>query len=580
MPHLRVTGRSREGGRTARPRAIKLEFPTMGIHMRTKPDFRSVSLAIIAALLLCTSAFAAGPAAPRSIPVPPPPLGWSSWNSFSNTIDSEIAMAQARAMASNGMKAAGYQYVNIDEGWWLGGRDADGNIVVDEKAWPAIAAGDKPGDMANIVRFIHGLGLKAGIYTDAGKDGCSMYPDVGWMYFNTGSEGHYEQDFLQFARWGFDYVKVDWCGGYRENLDPAVQYGEIARAITRAEKISGHRLHFSICEWGVQSPWTWAPHVGGSPADIWRTSGDIVAPIVAGGPHADRKAPYSDMLGNFDQGIHPEAQHTGFYNDLDMMVLGMPAFSDMQNRVHMSLWAISGAPLLVGADLAKLAPETLAMLTNKAVLAVDQDPLGLQAVKVAEPEKGIQVWSKIISGNGKRAVLLLNRTAAAADLKFTARDVGLSDQSPAGGTDLWSGKDLGSFTGSYSAHVPANDAVLLLIKGSDLPSTPYKPDAPSKTQASCRGCEVTFTHVGARSPWARVRIAYRNASNVPRYAELRVNGQDPTAIAFPPAGSGLGEISVLARFDRNGAANLLTFSASSDSAAADLTSLIDAINVE
>jgi hypothetical protein len=218
--------------------------------------------AILAPMIFCVSAIAAGQGTAHAVPVPPPPIGWSSWNSFSNTVDSQIIMAQARAMASNGMKLAGYQYINIDEGWWLGQRDADGNILVEEKAWPAIKEGEKAGDMGNIVRFIHGLGLKAGIYTDAGKDGCSLYPDVGWMYFNTGSEGHYEQDFLQFARWGFDYVKVDWCGGDRENLDPEVQYAEIARAIARAEKLTGHRLYLSLCEWGKQSPWTWAPHVG------------------------------------------------------------------------------------------------------------------------------------------------------------------------------------------------------------------------------------------------------------------------------------------------------------------------------
>lgn len=544
--------------------------------MHTKLYLCSASLATV--ILFSASAFAAGPAAPRSIPVPPPPMGWSSWNSFSNTIDSEITMAQARAMVSNGMKAAGYQYVNIDEGWWLGDRGADGNIVVDEKAWPAIAAGEKPGDMANIVRFIHSLGLKAGIYTDAGKDGCSLYPDVGWMYFNTGSEGHYEQDFLQFARWGFDYVKVDWCGGYKENLDPAVQYAEIARAIARAEKITGHRLYFSLCEWGVQSPWTWAPNVGGAPADIWRISGDIVAPIVAGGPHADRKAGYNEMLGNFDQGIHPEAQHTGFYNDPDMMVLGMPGFSDAQNRVHMSLWAISGAPLLVGADLAKLTPETLALLINKSVLAVDQDSLGLQAVKVAEPEKGLQIWSKILSGAGERAVLLLNRTAAGADIKVAATDLGLADQGTL--TDLWSGKDLGGFTGSYSGHVAANDVVLLRIKGTDLPAKSYKPETQAASAPSCRSCEVRFIHVAARSPWARIHIVYRNSSSAPRYAELRVNGQGPTAIAFPSTGAGAAEISVLARLDRSGAENVLTFSPRPDSTEPGLTPAIEAINVE
>ena len=143
----------------------------------------------------------------------------------------------------------------------------------------------------------------------------------------------------------------------------------------------------------------------------------------------------------------PKRNTPAYYNDPDMMVLGMPGFSDAQNRVHMSLWAISGAPLLVGADLAKLNPETLATLTNKDVLAVDQDALGLQAVKVAEPDKGVQIWSKQLSGTGTRAVLLLNRSSAPADVKVAWKDLGLSESSPATVKDLWSGKDLGSLTG-------------------------------------------------------------------------------------------------------------------------------------
>jgi hypothetical protein len=534
-----------------------------------------VSVALAATLLFAVE-LRAQAGVPRSIPVPPPPMGWSSWNSFSNTINAEIIMAQAKAMASNGMQKAGYQYINIDEGWWLGGRDAEGNFVIDEKAWPAIAPGEKPGDMANIVRFIHGLGLKAGIYTDAGKNGCSLYPDVGWMHFNVGSEGHYEQDFLQFARWGFDYVKVDWCGGDRENLDPAVQYAQIARAITRAEKITGHRLYFSLCEWGNQSPWTWAPHIGGAPADIWRTSGDIVDPVVASGPHADRKVSFPKMLDNFDKGIHPEAQHTGFYNDPDMMVIGMPGLSAAQNRVHMSLWAISGAPLLVGADLAKLSPETLAMLTNKEVLAVDQDALGLQAVKAAEPATGLEVWVKPLAKPGRRAVLLLNRTAAAQEITARWKDLGLED-AQAQITNLWTG-DQQAASGSYPVQVSSGDAVLLVVQGTELPSTPYKPERPAansgKAPLSCRDCDLTFSNIASRTPWARVRITYRNPGNVPRYAELRVNGQGPTAIAFPPTGPGPGSVSVMGLLDRTNA-NVLRFSASEDT-----PPLIDAIAVD
>src|SRR5579859_7444292 len=263
--------------------------------------FKLVTLSKGIAIALALVAGSAHLNAQKPAALPPPPIGWSSWNSFSNTVDSQVIVSQAEAMVSTGMKKAGYKYVNIDEGWWLGQRDEHGNIVVDAKAWPALAPGERAGDMANIVRYIHSLGLKAGIYTDAGRDGCgTFFPDIGPGYPGEGSEGHYEQDFLQFAKWGFDYVKVDWCGGNKENLDPAVQYAEIARAINRAEAITGHRLFYSLCEWGKQSPWSWAPNVGGAPADIWRTSGDIVAPIVANTKNASRRASFKKVLENFD----------------------------------------------------------------------------------------------------------------------------------------------------------------------------------------------------------------------------------------------------------------------------------------
>ena len=511
-------------------------------------------MAALAAMILSAGEAAAAADLARSIAAQPPPMGWSSWNSFSNTIDSQIVMEQAKAMVATGMQKAGYQYINIDEGWWLGKRDGDGDFVVDEKAWPALAAGEKPGDMANIVHFIHSLGLKAGIYTDAGRDGCSMFPDLGPKYFNTGSEGHYEQDFLQFAKWGFDYVKVDWCGGDKENLDPAVQYAEIARAIAKAQKATGHQLYLSLC-------------------------GDIVDPIVASGEHRDRKAGFDKMLANFDQGIHPEAQHTGFYNDPDMMVLGMPGFSDQQNRVHMSLWAMSGAPLLVGADLAKLSAETLATLTNAAVLAVDQDALGLQVVKVAEPAKGLQVWVKPLLDEGAKAVLLLNRTGAEAGVTASWKELGLAEDTSATVKDLWSGKDLGSFKGSYSAQVAAGDALLLVVKGKEAPLTTYRPEHEGQVEGKgmglCHGCELTFGHVTSPATWARIRISYKNPYNTTRYAALRVNGQVATRIAFPPTGAEPGSVSMMALLDRSGAANVLNFAAGHD-----LAPVIESITVE
>ena len=530
---------------------------------------RMAAWTLASSVLLCggfsPAASAAAESTPVLVPAPPPPMGWSSWNSFSNIVDAKIVMDQAHAMIATGMHRAGYRYVNIDEGWWLGQRDAQGNIIVDPHAWPAIAPGERAGDMSNIVRFIHGLGLKAGIYTDAGRDGCSMYPDLGPKYFHTGSEGHYDQDFLQFAKWGFDYVKVDWCGGDKENLDPAVQYGEIGQAIARAAAITGHRLYFSLCEWGKNSPWTWAPHVGGAPADIWRTSGDIVAPVVAGHEHADRKASFAKMLSNFDQGIHPEAEHTGYYNDPDMMVIGMPGLNDRQNRVHMALWAISGAPLLVGADLTKLSAATLATLTNPTVVAIDQDPAGLQAIKVSEPAPGLQVWSKALTEAGKRAVLLLNRSASDQVISVRWADLGLSGASPQV-VDAWTGKDLNSTGDSWHAKVPAGDAMLLLVTGREAPMTRYEP-AQAGEPVQPGGSIIRFESLQSHGAMARIRIDYSNPDAATRYALLHVNGFTGTWVAFPSTrGHDSAMIWIEANLDRRGTENALSFSSDGQAA--------------
>ncbi len=249
-----------------------------------------------------------------------------------------------------------------------------------------------------------------------------------------------------------------------------------------------------------------------------------------------------------------------------MMVIGMPGLTDAQNRVHMSLWAISGAPLLVGADLTKLTPETLATLTNPGVLAVDQDALGLQAVKAAEPANGLEVWVKFLAKSGSRAVLLLNRTSAAQEIRAEWKDLGLAEEASATITNLWTGEQQAR-TGSYAVQVPPGDAVLIVVQGTEMQSTAYQPDPASgnstNTPLMCRDCDLTFSKVASRAAWAQVRITYKNPGNSPRYAELRINGQGPTRIAFPPTGSGPGSISIMALFDLPDA-NVLRFSASED----------------
>jgi len=469
--------------------------------------------------------------------IPGAPMGWNSWNSFANLIDSKIAVEQAQALVDSGMKAAGYQYVVIDEGWWKGARDGAGNIVVDPRQWPALKPGQRAGDMSNLAQYIHSLGLKAGIYTDAGRSGCSFAgPDIGPKYPGTGSEGHYDQDFLQFAKWGFDYVKVDWCGGAAEKRIGAVQYAEVAHAIEKAEKATGHGIYFSICEWGSQKPWNWAPGVGGIVSDIWRTGGDIVAPVVEEAKdeaHLKRMATLKNVLTAFDAGIHPEAQHTGYYNDLDMMVIGMRGMRENWDRVHMGLWAVSSAPLMVGADLTRLPKSSLAMLTNPEVLAVHNDPAGVQAIKVAEPAPGLQVWAKPLAKPGERAVVLLNRTASPAAISVTWAELGLAS-APAQVRDLFAKRNAGRFDAVYTVTVPAQDLAMLTVSGQEKGAAFYS--AAGDTELIGGNKALSFRDVRSRKGATFVRVIYSSRARATVVGRLSVNAARSTGVAFPPTG--------------------------------------------
>ncbi|WP_233223625.1 ricin-type beta-trefoil lectin domain protein [Amycolatopsis sp. CA-128772] len=412
-------------------------------HASHRPLWRTV---IVLFGLVAASIGAVTPPGAAAAPITKPPMGWNSWNSFAGAIDHTAIEQQADAMVSSGMKDAGYEYVNIDDGWWTGSRDSGGNITVDTTKWP--------GGMSAITAYIHSKGLRAGIYTDAGRNGCGYYYPTGHpAYPGSGAEGHYDQDFLQFSRWGFDYVKVDWCGGNAERLDARASYTAISDSIARATAQTGRPMTFSVCEWGGNQPWNWAPGI----ADLWRTSGDII--------YWGEKPSMSRVLANFDAAQHPGAQSPGHYNDPDMLVAGLSGFSDAQNRTHLSLWAISGAPLIAGNKLSDMSAATRAALTNREMIAVDQDALGRQGTKAAEDATGLQVYSKVLTGTGRRAVVLLNRTGAAATI--TARWASLGLTGAAAVRDVWAGADRGSFTGSYAASVPAGEAVLLTVTGSD-----------------------------------------------------------------------------------------------------------------
>ncbi|MBK6013888.1 ricin-type beta-trefoil lectin domain protein [Streptomyces sp. MBT53] len=469
----------------------------------------------------------------RQIAVPTAPMGWASWNSFASKIDYSVIKAQVDAFVASGLPAAGYNYVNIDEGWWQGTRDSAGNITVDTSEWP--------GGMSAIAAYIHSKGLKAGIYTDAGANGCGYYYPTGRpAAANTGSEGHYAQDMLQFSQWGFDFVKVDWCGGDAEGLDAATTYKSISTAVATAAATTGRPLTLSICNWGYQNTWNWATGL----APMWRTSTDI---YYYGGT-----ASQASVLSNFDQTLHPAAQHTGYYNDPDMLTVGMTGLTAAQNRTHMALWAISGAPLLAGNDLTTMTSETAAILKNSDVVAVDQDARGLQGVKVAEDTTGLQVYGKVLSGTGNRAVVLLNRTSSAQNITVRWSDLGLTGAS-ATVRDLWAQSNLGSYSTSYTASVPAGGSVMLKVSGgTEAASTNYTATSTGK-----------YTSVSAASTGLDVvDIPYTNTGSSAVTGTLQVNSQTATTVSFPPTGSSQGTVSVQVDLSK-GSANSLTFTGSS-----------------
>ncbi|MEV6643031.1 ricin-type beta-trefoil lectin domain protein [Amycolatopsis sp. NPDC051371] len=468
-------------------------------------------------LLLTGTLLGTGTASAAESPVSPPAMGWASWNSFAAKIDYNVIKTQADALVSSGLKDAGYSYVNIDEGWWQGTRDGAGNITVDNAEWP--------GGMKAIADYLHGKGLKAGIYTDAGRDGCGYYFPTGRPAApGSGSEGHYLQDMLQFQRWGFDFVKVDWCGGDAEGLDPASTYRAISDANRAATAQTGRTLTLSICDWGKKNPWNW----GAGMAPMWRTSTDII--------YYGQTATLPQALTNFDQAQHPVSQHTGYVNDPDMLTVGMPGLTAAQGRTEMGMWAVSGAPLLAGNNLATMSAETASILKNREVIAVDQDSRGLQGVKVAEDVAGLQVYGKVLSGSGKRAVLLLNRTSSAATMTARWADLGLTP-TEAKVRNLWTAGDKGNYANGYSVSVPANDSVLLTVQGTDAASTHG-----TTFSAAATGLAVaTFTY----------------SATTTQTPPLAVNGQQPTVLKFPATGGAAKAVSAVVSLGKG--TNTLTF---------------------
>lgn len=383
----------------------------------------SLKPAIISSAILFLFLACASPAARAQELAATPPMGWNSWNHYACKVSDAIVREQARAMASNGMKAAGYEYVNIDD-CWQGKRDAKGIIHPNDRFPDMKALGD----------YIHSLGLKFGIYSSPGPKTCAKYE---------GSYRHEKQDAETYASWGVDYLKYDWCSArsvYKPSEMPAA-YKKMHEALVA----TGRPIVYSLCQYGMDRVWRWGPSVGGN---LWRTTDDI-------------EDNYTRMafIGFGQEGLAKFAG-PGHWNDPDMLEVGNGHMSEDEYRTHMSLWCILAAPLISGNDLTSMSQETLATLTNPEVVAVDQDPAGTQGYRVSQ-EGPLQVWVKPLA-DGSKAVGLFNAGESPMPVTVRFRDVGLGGQVSV--RDLWERQDVGNFSGSYTAKVPRHGVMMVKVK--------------------------------------------------------------------------------------------------------------------
>ncbi|MFH8632051.1 NPCBM/NEW2 domain-containing protein [Streptomyces lydicus] len=371
-----------------------------------------------------TSRTAAAPRLPDGL-AKTPPMGFNNWNSTHcrAEFNEEMVKGIADLFLAKGLKDAGYQYVNLDDCWALPTRDGNGKLVPDPRRFPH--------GIKAVADYVHAKGLKFGIYTSAGTKTCNSAGFPGGL-------GHERSDAQQFADWGVDYLKYDNCNN--QGVDAKQRY----RTMRDALKATGRPIVYSICEWGENKPWEWASDVG----HLWRTTGDI-------------SDSWSSMLGIAKQNL-PLAPYAGpgHWNDPDMLEVGNGGMTDTEYRSHFSLWAMMSAPLLIGSDLRKATPETFEILSNKDVIAVDQDALGKQAT-VLKSDSGRWTLVKQLADGG-RAVALFNETGQPQRITTTARDAGLPQSAGYRLRDLWQHRDTHT-TGTISATVPAHGTTVFRV---------------------------------------------------------------------------------------------------------------------
>lgn len=374
-----------------------------------------------------------------------PTMGWNSWNTFATNIDEKLVKETADIMVSSGLAAAGYNYIVLDDGWMTMERDKNGDLVPDPVKFP--------GGMKSLIDYVHAKGLKFGLYNCAGTKTCAGYP---------GSRGYEYQDARFYAKLGVDYLKYDWCN------TEGITAKEAYKTMSNALKTAGRPIVFSICEWGDNQPWEWAEPIG----NLWRISGDIYPCFDCEFKHPENWSSWgfmkiADMRKDIRKYSGPD-----HWNDFDMMEVGNE-MNATEDKTHFSLWCMLSSPLFTGNDYRKMTPETLNILKNKEMIAVNQDKLGIQGFKYLS-EDGLEIWVKPLA-EGHWVLTFLNRSDAVKKINFDWKKHTIADPDfdyKADFTaavykikDLWKNKDAGTTKKPYISELNPHDVITLkLIK--------------------------------------------------------------------------------------------------------------------
>jgi len=374
-----------------------------------------------------------------------PPMGWNSWNTFGENINEAVVRETADALVSTGLKDHGYNYIVIDDCWSVKDRrDGSGDLIADPEKFP--------NGIRALAEYVHSRGFKFGIYSDAAEKTCANYP---------GSYGFEEQDAQLWASWEVDFLKYDYCHAPQEQSVAIERYARMGEALRK----TGREFLYSLCEWGGRAPHLWGRQVGGH---MWRVSGDVHDTWVNIWLHGSYGLGL-DALIDIAQEVHAYGGRGG-WNDLDMLIVGLKGkgqmkiagtgLSFLEYQTQMSLWCMACSPLMIGCDVRTMDSETASLLTNREVLDVNQDVLGIPAKRVKQIGQS-EIWTKRLADESV-AVAVINRGSRGEEVTIRSRDIGMLD-TPKLARNLWLQQDVSDFKTELVQRVQPHETVLLKV---------------------------------------------------------------------------------------------------------------------